>query len=151
MPTETDVAPYGVKFVLTLESGLSQILAGEDDSYELAPFERLALGGVDGGPSAERTPCLGSRTSATGCRRSTGRTTTRRSTRCCRSAATTSRSSPGTRAPVRFTSTQRRRLARRPVRDAGLGAAAAPDSRARRPARATRSSCERSGARARSR
>ena len=32
--------------------GLSQILAVENDTYELAPFERLALGGVDGGPSA---------------------------------------------------------------------------------------------------
>jgi hypothetical protein len=49
LPTETDVAPYGVTFVLTLESGLSQILAAHDDAYSLTPFERLALGGVDGG------------------------------------------------------------------------------------------------------
>jgi hypothetical protein len=51
-PTETDVAPYAVSFVLTLESGLSQVLASHDDSYALTPFERLALGSVDGGASA---------------------------------------------------------------------------------------------------
>lgn len=48
LPTESDVAPYDVRFVLTLESGLSKILAAHDDSYSLTPFERLALGGVDG-------------------------------------------------------------------------------------------------------
>jgi hypothetical protein len=48
LPTESDVAPYDVRFVLTLESGLSKILAAHDDSYALTPFERLALGGVDG-------------------------------------------------------------------------------------------------------
>src|SRR5439155_8627753 len=36
---------YDVKFVLTLESGLSQILAGQGDAYPLTPFERLAIGG----------------------------------------------------------------------------------------------------------
>ncbi len=49
LPTEGDVAPYGVRFVLTLESGLSQILAAHDDTYSMTPFERLSLGGVDGG------------------------------------------------------------------------------------------------------
>jgi Baseplate J-like protein len=49
LPTESDVAPYDVRFVLTLESGLSKILATHDDSYSLTPFERLALGGVNGG------------------------------------------------------------------------------------------------------
>jgi hypothetical protein len=52
LPTETDIAPYDVRFVLTLESGLSQILATHDDAYELTPFERLALGGVQGGADA---------------------------------------------------------------------------------------------------
>ena len=52
LPTETDVAPYTVKFTLTLESGLSQILAASGDSYSMTPFERLGLGGVDGGPDA---------------------------------------------------------------------------------------------------
>lgn len=52
LPTENDVAPYDVRFVLTLESGLSQILAAHDDSYALTPFERLALGGVDGGAAS---------------------------------------------------------------------------------------------------
>ena len=51
LPTEEDVAPYNVTFVLTLESGLSQILAAHGDSYTMTPFERLALGGVDGGAS----------------------------------------------------------------------------------------------------
>jgi hypothetical protein len=52
LPTENDVAPYAVKFVVTLESGLSEILAASGDEYELTPFERLALGSVDGGASA---------------------------------------------------------------------------------------------------
>jgi baseplate J-like protein len=51
LPTETDVAPYAVSFVFTLESGLSQILAAAGETYAMTPFERLALGAVDGGPS----------------------------------------------------------------------------------------------------
>ena len=47
-PPPADVSPYKVTFVLTLESGLSQILAGGSDSYTLSPYERLALGGVEG-------------------------------------------------------------------------------------------------------
>ena len=41
-----------MSFVVTLESGLSQILAAHDDSYALTAFERLALGGVDGGAAS---------------------------------------------------------------------------------------------------
>jgi hypothetical protein len=51
LPTDSDVAPYAVAFVFTLESGLSQILATAGETYAMTPFERLALGGVDGGAS----------------------------------------------------------------------------------------------------
>jgi hypothetical protein len=47
LPDEGDVAPYDVKFVLTLESGLSQILSAGSDAYRLTPFERISLGGVE--------------------------------------------------------------------------------------------------------
>ena len=49
-PTESDVAPYAVTFVLTLESGLSVVLDDHTDSYEMTPYERLALGSVEGAP-----------------------------------------------------------------------------------------------------
>ena len=39
--------PYAVTFALTLETGLTQVLAGDDDVYTLAPFERLSLSGVE--------------------------------------------------------------------------------------------------------
>jgi Baseplate J-like protein len=52
LPTETDIAPYTVTFTLTLESGLSRVLAASADSYAMTPFERLALGSVDGSPVA---------------------------------------------------------------------------------------------------
>ena len=47
LPTESDVAPYAVTFVLTLESGLSVVLADHTGSYEMTPYERLALGNVE--------------------------------------------------------------------------------------------------------
>lgn len=47
LPTENDITPYAVTFVLTLESGLSQILDDHADSYALTPYERLSLGGVE--------------------------------------------------------------------------------------------------------
>jgi Baseplate J-like protein len=52
LPTEDDITPYAVTFVLTLESGLSQILDDHSDSYTLTPYERLSLGGVEGAPVA---------------------------------------------------------------------------------------------------
>jgi hypothetical protein len=48
LPGEDDVTPYGVTFVLTLESGLSQILDDHAATYALTPYERLSLGGVEG-------------------------------------------------------------------------------------------------------
>ena len=42
-----DAFPYAVTFALTLETGLTQVLAGDDDAYSLAPFERLSLSGVE--------------------------------------------------------------------------------------------------------
>jgi hypothetical protein len=45
-PAEGDPLPYKVKYVFTLESGLSQILASPSDAYSLAPAERLTLSGV---------------------------------------------------------------------------------------------------------
>ena len=50
-PTETDVAPYEVTFVLTLESGLSVVLDDHTDTYAMTPYERLALGNVEGAAS----------------------------------------------------------------------------------------------------
>jgi hypothetical protein len=50
-PTETDVAPYKVTFVLTLESGLSVVLDDHTDTYAMTPYERLALGNVEGAAS----------------------------------------------------------------------------------------------------
>jgi hypothetical protein len=41
-----DPLPYVVKYVFTLESGLSQILGATGDVYVLVPAERLALSGV---------------------------------------------------------------------------------------------------------
>jgi hypothetical protein len=46
LPDATTIAPYTAQFILTLESGLSQILAAAGDTYQLTPFERLTLGGV---------------------------------------------------------------------------------------------------------
>jgi hypothetical protein len=46
-PGSTDVAPYGLRFVLTVASGLSQVLEEDGDSYALSPFERLSLSGVE--------------------------------------------------------------------------------------------------------
>ncbi|HEY9622000.1 MAG TPA: baseplate J/gp47 family protein [Crinalium sp.] len=43
LPTETTIQPYQVKFVLTLDSGLSHILSTAADTYSLTPFERLSL------------------------------------------------------------------------------------------------------------
>lgn len=48
LPSESTVEPYKVKFVFTLESGLSRILAqANDEVYTLTPFERLALNSVE--------------------------------------------------------------------------------------------------------
>jgi hypothetical protein len=51
LPTESDVAPYVVTFVLTLESGLSVVLDDHTDTYAMTPYERLALGNVEGAAS----------------------------------------------------------------------------------------------------
>jgi len=54
LPDETTVAPYVVRFVFTLESGLSKIVAGvADGDYTLVPFERLSLGGVELSPEPD--------------------------------------------------------------------------------------------------
>lgn len=48
LPTEAAISPYEVQFVVTLESGLTHILAAAaDGAYTLTPFERLSLGGVE--------------------------------------------------------------------------------------------------------
>jgi hypothetical protein len=52
LPTETSVSPYKLRFVITLESGLSRILATSSDGYALAPFERLSLSSVEVQPEA---------------------------------------------------------------------------------------------------
>ena len=41
------MAPYAPTFTITLESGLTRVLAGDADSYVMTPFERLALAGVE--------------------------------------------------------------------------------------------------------
>jgi hypothetical protein len=51
LPTESDVAPYVVTVVLTLESGLSVVLDDHTDTYAMTPYERLALGNVEGAAS----------------------------------------------------------------------------------------------------
>ncbi len=43
----TGSLPYEVKFIFTLESGLSRILVQPQNSYILTGFERLTLGGVE--------------------------------------------------------------------------------------------------------
>jgi len=53
LPDETTIAPYQVHFVITLETGLSRILSrATDDAYQLTPFERMSLGGVEVHPEA---------------------------------------------------------------------------------------------------
>ncbi len=47
LPNETSVSPYTVRFVITLESGLSRILSASTDAYILTPFERLSLVSVE--------------------------------------------------------------------------------------------------------
>ncbi|HEX6069627.1 MAG TPA: baseplate J/gp47 family protein [Longimicrobiaceae bacterium] len=47
LPTLASVAPYAPTFTITLESGLTRVLAGDADSYVMTPFERLALAGVE--------------------------------------------------------------------------------------------------------
>jgi hypothetical protein len=47
LPTAAGIAPYKATFTFTAESGVANILAADaDPAYTLAPFERLALGGV---------------------------------------------------------------------------------------------------------
>ena len=41
------MAPYEPTFTITLESGLTRVLAGDSDSYVMTPFERLALAALD--------------------------------------------------------------------------------------------------------
>ncbi len=52
LPTETSVSPYTVRFIITLESGLSRILSASTDAYILTPFERLSLASVEIQPEA---------------------------------------------------------------------------------------------------
>jgi hypothetical protein len=47
--TVDEALPYVVAFALTLETGLTQLLVAEGDTYALAPFERLSLSGVEVG------------------------------------------------------------------------------------------------------
>lgn len=49
-PTAAEVEPYRLTFALSQESGLTQLLEGDGDTYDIAPFERLALGGVELSP-----------------------------------------------------------------------------------------------------
>jgi hypothetical protein len=47
LPTAAGVAPYKATFTFTAESGASQILSTDTDpDYTLAPYERIAIGGV---------------------------------------------------------------------------------------------------------
>lgn len=46
LPSEDEALPYVVRYVFTLETGLSQILDDAGDSYTLTPYERLSLGDV---------------------------------------------------------------------------------------------------------
>jgi hypothetical protein len=46
-PQGADVAPYGLRFVFTQQSGLSEVLEQDGDSYTLSAFERLSLAGVE--------------------------------------------------------------------------------------------------------
>lgn len=45
--TPADIAPYEVQFVFTMESGLSQTLVTDLDSYQLTEYERLTLAAVE--------------------------------------------------------------------------------------------------------
>ena len=48
LPDETTIAPYGVQFTFTIESGLTRILTqAADEDYTLTPFERLSPSGVE--------------------------------------------------------------------------------------------------------
>ena len=47
LPTAADVAPYAPRFVLTAASGDATVLAADDDRYDLTPFERLTLAGIE--------------------------------------------------------------------------------------------------------
>jgi uncharacterized phage protein gp47/JayE len=42
-----EALPYALTFALTLETGLTQLLAADKDVYALAPFERLSLSGAE--------------------------------------------------------------------------------------------------------
>lgn len=46
-PTAADVVPYVLTYALTLETGLTELLTADGDSYALTPFERLSLSGVE--------------------------------------------------------------------------------------------------------
>ncbi len=45
--TPADIVPYEVQFVFTIESGLSQTLLTDADSYQLTGYERLTLAAVE--------------------------------------------------------------------------------------------------------
>jgi hypothetical protein len=45
--TPLDIVPYGVQFIFTIESGLSQALVTGADSYQLTGYERLSLAAVE--------------------------------------------------------------------------------------------------------
>ena len=48
LPDETGISPYKVRFVFTLESGLSRIVSqASDTAYKLTAFERLSLSSVE--------------------------------------------------------------------------------------------------------
>jgi uncharacterized phage protein gp47/JayE len=47
LPDETSISPYTIRFIYTLESGLSRIVSqASDPAYTLTAFERLSLSGV---------------------------------------------------------------------------------------------------------
>ena len=43
----TDIVPYQVQFVFTMESGISQTLVSDTDAYQLTEYERLSLAAVE--------------------------------------------------------------------------------------------------------
>jgi len=47
LPATSDIPQYGVRFVFSKQSGVSQILAADGDVYELTPFERLSFMSVE--------------------------------------------------------------------------------------------------------
>jgi hypothetical protein len=47
LPDENTIAPYQVRFVVTLESGLARVLSKASDTpFQLTPFQRLSVGEV---------------------------------------------------------------------------------------------------------